>query len=155
MQLEFEVQGQQLIRKDDRVVASYVRNHLKCLFVFDKEWINLKKYAIFEDALGEKEVVLLGFGKDLSCFIPSNSAKGNYLRISVFANELYTSTQETILIRPSGYDDLIDEINMEDSLDTLVFADEEEHRHKRCDDDDDEIYIPPCKEFFIDEHPFE
>lgn len=152
MQIEFEIKEQELIRLDKKNVASYIDNHLKCLFLFDENWTNLEKYAIFEDVSKNKYLVYLGFGQNLACFTPQEATIGNYFRVSVFANELMTSTQETVLIQPSGYDFSIEEIDLDDSMQNQVFEDELSYRKNY---DDDWQTIPRCKQFIRDEHPQE
>lgn len=154
MELKFKIKGQELIRIDKNPVASYTRNLLKCTFCFDEHWINLKKYAIFINVEDEKFVLPLGFGKKLSCLIPQDVMKTNYFRVSVFADELLTSTQETILLSPSGYDADIDDLDMDD-IEEIKQNDFEDIEDKRRYYDDEVPRIPHCKQFIRDEHPWD
>ena len=162
MKIKFKVKGQKLIRKNKEEVASFVRNHLKCSFCFDENWIDLEKYAIFTDINDNQTVVRLGFGQKLCCAVPPEVTQGNYFRVSVFANELLTSTQERVLLSPSGYTSNIDNIDMDESGDIITSDDinsnnDDEDKYdccRRC--YDDEYYrVPYCKQFIRDEHPFD
>ena len=116
MVLFFEIKQQQLCRKDDSIVAGYARNKIDIIFDFDVYWKELLKYALFSEPDGTKYVVELGYGKILSCKIPSDILKNTYFYVSVFADDLLTTTQEMILVNPSGYIDELDDLDEEDII---------------------------------------
>lgn len=111
MTLVFKTYGQKLERQDDEVIAGYARNYIDVAFIFDKFWIDLLKYALFVEPDGTRHIVELGYGKELGCLIPNDVMKNTYFYISVFAGDLLTSTQEMILVSPSGYIDDLDNID--------------------------------------------
>lgn len=111
MTLFFKICGQKLKRQDDEVIAGYARNYIDVIFDFDKLWIDLLKYALFIEPNGTRHVVELGYGKTLSCKIPNDILKNSYFYVSVFAGDLLTSTQEMVLIAPSGYTSDLDDLD--------------------------------------------
>ena len=47
MQIEFEVDGQRLIRTSEAYMISGSENFVECLFAFSEDWKGLKKWAVF------------------------------------------------------------------------------------------------------------
>ena len=116
MNLFFSVKGQKLSRINNEKIAGFSRNYIHAIFNFDKVWINLLKYAIFTEPNGTKHVVNLGYGKTLQCRIPDDVLKNTFFKVSVFADDLLTSTDETIIVSPSGYVSEIDDLEEGDSI---------------------------------------
>lgn len=151
MKIKFKIKGQELIQLNKDKVANFVRHHLKCSFSFDENWMNLKKYAIFMDVEGKQIISELGYGQTLVCEVPEEITQGNFFRVSVFANELLTSTQETILLSPSGYTLDLDEYDMEEDGEASNTIDDEEYHKKRH--YEEYMRVPDCKHLIRDEHP--
>lgn len=110
MNLFFSVRGQELSRVNNEKIAGFSRNYIHAIFDFDKVWIDLLKYAIFSEPNGTKHVIYLGYGKTLQCRIPQDVLKNTFFTVSVFAEDLLTSTDETIIVSPSGYVSEIDDL---------------------------------------------
>lgn len=112
MKLHFAINKQQLKRTDNEIIASYSKNFIQCVFQFDEKWCHIHKYALFVDVRNNKTVVNLGHGRKVKCTVPENILQGNYFLVSVFGDERLTTTQETVLIQPSGLSDgVIQEMN--------------------------------------------
>lgn len=105
MKLRFDVNKNVLKRIDNEIIVSYSRNKDSCFFSFSKQWSDIYKYALFTDVTGKQYIVDLGLGLKTKCIIPEEALKGNFFRISVFGDDRYTTTSETILIKPSGFTD--------------------------------------------------
>lgn len=152
MTLFFKIKGQELQRKDDSVIAGYARNHIDVIFDFDISWIELLKYALFTEPDGTKHVVELGYGQGLSCKIPDGALKNAFFYISVFADDLLTTTQEMILVLPSGYIDDLDELDEGDVIrDTSSDLDFIVNNKKNVDED---YYYCRRNRFERREHPY-
>ena len=149
MNLEFELQKQKLIRLDDEEIATYARNYIHVTFNFDKVWCDLKKYALFVTPNNNRYVVRLGYGKKITCSIPNEVLENAYFKISVFADDLLTSTQETVLVSASGYIPEIDDMDEDEVLETQILF-SEKSRKKHFDEDTDER----VNRFEIAEHPY-
>ena len=149
MGLYFFVKGQKLTRKDEAKIAGFARNYIHAKFNFDCSWIDLYKYAIFSEPDGTKHVITLGYGKELSCKVPEDVLKNTIFYVSVFADDLFTSTQESVLVAPSGYVSEIDDleegevVDGEDDISMLSY----EHR-------DDEYPYERINRFEKVEHPY-
>lgn len=149
MNLKFELKKQKLIRLDDEEIATYARNYIHVTFNFDKVWCNLKKYALFVTPDNNRYVVKLGYGKKITCSIPNEVLENAYFKISVFADDLLTSTQETVLVSASGYIPEIDDMDEDEVLETQILF-SEKPRKKHFDEDLDER----VNRFEIAEHPY-
>lgn len=149
MNLEFELKKQKLIRLDDEEIATYARNYIHVTFNFDKVWCDLKKYALFVTPNNNRYVVRLGYGKKITCSIPNEVLENAYFKISVFADDLLTSTQETVLVSASGYIPEIDDMDEDEVLETQILF-SEKPRKKHFDEDLDER----VNRFEIAEHPY-
>ena len=147
MNLKFQTDKQKLIRCDDEEIASFSRNHIYVTINFDECWIDLKKYCLFTTPDENKYVVKLGYGKILSCIIPEEVLQRPYFNISVFANDLLTSTQETILISSSGYISDIDDMDEDDILESNT---DTYYRQRHYDED----CWGRINRFEIAEHPY-
>ena len=105
MILYFTVDKNKLNRDDDSILASYSRNINKCVFCCEDRQADIYKYALFTGVLGEQYIQELGFGKRVSCKIPNDILKGNYFSVSIFGGDRFTTTQQNVLIQPSGFTD--------------------------------------------------
>lgn len=151
MNLRFQLNKQKLTRIDDEEIATYARNYVDATFIFDEVWYNLKKYAIFVTPNKNRYVVKLGYGKELTCFIPNEVLENPSFKVSVFANDLLTSTQETVLVSNSGYIPEIDDMDEDEIIDGQTYLSFENGiRKKHYDEDIDER----LNRFEIAEHPY-
>lgn len=105
MKLNFTVKKTTLQRKDTEIIASYSKNFNMCCFCCDNPWSDIYKYALFVDSFNKQYIVDLGYGHKVVCEIPDGALKGNYFSVSIFGNDRWTTTQERILIQPSGFTD--------------------------------------------------
>lgn len=151
MTLFFKICGQKLERQDDKVIAGYARNYIDVIFDFDKLWIDLLKYALFIESNGTRHVVELGYGKTLSCKIPNDILKNSYFYISVFAGDLLTSTQEMVLIAPSGYTSDLDDL---DEGEVIKDSSSEVILDNKKNVDDEGYYWGRRNRFERREHPY-
>lgn len=149
MNLQFKLEKQKLIRLDEEEIAAFTRNYIHVTFYFDEIWMDLKKYALFVTPNEDRYVVKLGYGKVLSCSIPNDVLQNSFFNISVFADDLLTSTQETILISSSGYTTEVDEMDDGDILESNI--DNIYTRKKHF----DEICDGRANKFEIAEHPYQ
>lgn len=148
MNIEFEVKHQKLTRIDDEEIASFTRNYIYVTIDFDKTWKDLKKYCLFVTPNGDRYVTKLGYGKKLSCIIPEQVLQQSYFNISVFADDLLTSTQETVLVSSSGYISDIDDLEEDDVIESnidMIYT-RKKHYDETCDG--------RANRFEIAEHPY-
>ena len=148
MNLKFKLNKQKLIRLDDEEIATYARNYVDVTFDFDEVWCDLKKYALFVTPNDNRYVVKLGYGKILTTLIPNEVLQNAFFKVSVFADDLLTSTQQTVLVSPSGYISDIDDMDEDDIIEGKVFN-YNQPRKKHYDEDIDER----VNNFEISEHP--
>lgn len=151
MNLKFELNKQKLIRLDDEEIATYARNYIHITFIFDKLWCNLKKYALFVTPNNNRLVVKLGYGKKITCTIPNEVLENAFFKISVFADDLLTSTQETVLVSSSGYIPEIDDMDEDEILDGKSQTFYSNGKRKKC---YDEEFNERRNRFEIVEHPY-
>lgn len=118
MKLRFTITKQQLKREDNEILASYSKNFVRCVFKCEHRWVNIYKYALFTDVSNQKFIVDLGYGEKVSCRVPCEVLKGNYFLVSVFGDNRLTTTQETILVEPSGFSDAVEEALESPSMDS-------------------------------------
>lgn len=153
MKLYFSIKKNKLIRQDNEIITSFSKNINKCIFKCEKPLFDIYKYALFIDAIGNQEILDLGFGEEVSCIIPEETLQSNYFSVSVFGGERFTTTQERIIIERSGFNNdsikKIESDNINDS-NNIEIDDEEEHR-KFYDRD----YQYRQNRFEIQEHPYE
>lgn len=128
MKIKFELKGLELLRLDDNKIPNFNRNHIYATFDFDEEWIELKKYALFESGNGDKYVVYLGYGKEKECLIPNDVLTGALFGVSVFAEDLLISTQQNVLLYSSGYSLDLDNLDLEKSDKVIEANNEDIHR---------------------------
>lgn len=149
MKLKFSIEKQTLIRKDKEILTSYSKNKNKCVFYCHKKWADIYKYALFIDVKNKQYIVDLGFGSKVYCTIPNDVLKGNYFSVSVFGDDRYTTTQETILIQPSGFSDKTES--------AIESGELEVDGDSSSDSDDLKMWRHPrrrCNIFEIEEHPY-
>ena len=151
MNLRFELNKQKLTRLDDEEIATYARNYIHVTFIFDELWCNLKKYALFVTPNDNRLVVKLGYGKEITCTIPNEVLENAFFKISVFADDLLTSTQETVLVSSSGYIPEIDDMEEDEILDGKSQTFYSNGRRKKC---YDEEFNERRNRFEIAEHPY-
>ena len=109
MKIKFKVNKQQLQRQDNQILASFSKNLLQCEFCFDDTWIDVYKYALFTDVSKNQSIVEMGIEQNIKCVVPENMLKGNYFLVSVFGGDRITTTQETVLLQPSGFSKTLEE----------------------------------------------
>ena len=148
--MKFKIEKQEIKRIDDDKIASFSRNYIYAIFDFDRVWKDLRKFALFVTPNQKKYIVDLGYGKELSCTVPSEVLQAAYFKVSCFADDLLTTTQETVLIYPSGYSNDIDDLDLESENASVSNNNDGEiiHRLKY----DDICFIRPQKEFEKKEH---
>lgn len=132
MKLYFSIKKNKLIRQDNEIITSFSKNINKCIFKCEKPLFDVYKYALFIDAIGNQEILDLGFGEEVSCIIPEETLQSNYFSVSVFGGDRFTTTQERIIVERSGLNnDSIKKIESDDINDSnnIEIDDEEEH-HK-------------------------
>lgn len=142
-----------LERLDDRKIPNFNRNHIYAVFDFDKEWKDLEKYALFVAPNDEKYVVYLGYGKEKRCLIPNEILKNAFFGVSVFADDLLVSTQERVLLSPSGYSADIDDLDLEDSQNVIINNIDEDYDLHR--NDEEFFYFRQNKHLHKEEHLYE
>lgn len=151
MEIVFCLKKQKLKRIGFDEVAGFARNHIYATFNFDKDWIDLEKYAIFSSPNGKKYIQELGYGEELTCIVPEEVLTGAYFKVSIFGNDLLTSTQETILLSASGYVSDIDNMDYDDVITTSTNTYTKVYRKKHYDEDVD-IRL---NKFEVLEHPYQ
>lgn len=153
MKLYFSIKKNKLIRQDDEIITSFSKNINKCIFKCEKPLFDVYKYALFIDAIGNQEIVDLGFGEKVSCIIPEETLQSNYFSVSVFGGERFTTTQERIIIERSGFNnDSIKKIESDDINDSNNIGIDDEEEHRKFYDRD---YSYRQNRFEIQEHPYE
>lgn len=103
--LEFEIHDQILKRIDTQEIINRNKNAYKCHFTFEdgSEWVELNKFAIFEDGWGNSSIVHLGNGDVLECIIPEKILRGSYFKISIYAGDLMSTNNVVVALIQSGY----------------------------------------------------
>ena len=149
MNLKFELNKQKLTRLDDDEIATYARNYIHVTINFDELWCDLKKYALFVTPNDNRYVVKLGYGKEITFLIPNEVLENAFFKISFFADDLLTSTQETVLISNSGYIPDIDNMDEDEVLEGKVST-YNDARKKHYDEDRN----GRLNKFEIAEHPY-
>lgn len=150
MKIHFKLNELEIERLDDKKIPNFNRNHIYATFDFDKEWIELEKYALFVSAKGDKYVVYLGYGKNKQCLIPNEVMMGAFFKVSVFADDLVVSTQQNVLLFSSGYSLDIDDLDLESDNNVLDASDEVVHRLT-----EDYVIIRQNKELHREEHLYD
>ena len=141
MDLNFKIDKQQLIRTDKEIIASYSKNFIQCNFCCQKQWSDIYKYALFINVKGEEAIVDLGIGKKVACKVPEEMLVGNFFYVSVFASDRITTTQQMVLVQPSGLNDQI--INSFDDGSIEIIEDiDTEYRTDICECDKRHLYDP-------------
>ncbi len=115
MKLYFDVNKNVLTRRNSEIITSFSHNTNKCYFHCKKQWAHIYKYALFTDVNDKEYIIDLGIGSIVKCYIPDAVLKDNYFSLSVFGSNRYTTTQQTILVQPSGFSDRIED-DFEDDL---------------------------------------
>lgn len=101
MILEFKIRNQILERNDDNAIVSKSKNYLYCQFSFETdEWANIEKFAIFKDDVGRAYNVRLENNK---CLVPDDVLRKEFFRVSVYGGDLITTTEQVVVVIPSGY----------------------------------------------------
>lgn len=149
MNLFFSVKGQELTRVDDKKIAGFTRNYIHAVFDFDEVWVNRQKFVIFTEPNKTKHVFRLGYGKTLQCKIPQDVLKNTIFKVSVFADKLLTSTEETVIVAPSGYVSDIDDLEEGDIIEGKSNSDFINYENI-----DDEYFRERKDHFEMVEHPY-
>lgn len=135
--MNFIVEGQELQRVGDEKIASFAKNYVYATFIFDESWEGLQKYALFVLPNKTRIIEEIGSEQEAEIIVPFNALTETYVQVSVFGKDdggLLTSTQEKIIIYPSGFTkDVVEQIFDEE---VFIFEDsEEDGKLKRLDKD--------------------
>ena len=107
MQLEFEIENQQLNRKDDQIIVNGTVKYVECSFEFiTSEWEGVAKYAIFKNETHQNFCIPLGDECNCTCTVSGKVLKGDFFRVTVFGiinDERITTTERTVLLVRSGF----------------------------------------------------
>jgi hypothetical protein len=110
MTLQFFVNNQTLSlnpAQRDVKIASNSKNYLKARFTFQtSEWTRgVLRYALFtHNGVTYKKILGIEPGcKSNECYVAPEVIKENSFSVSVFCDDLITSTKEVIPVNPSGY----------------------------------------------------
>lgn len=148
--MKFKIKKQEIERIDDEKIASFARNYVYATFHFDEFWKDLRKFALFVTPDEKKYIVDLGYGKELTCIVPSEVLQGTFFKVSCFGDDLITTMQEKILIYPSGYSKDIDDLDLDSENVSISNRNDGEIIHKI--NFDDICFIRPQKQFEKHEH---
>lgn len=147
--MKFKIKKQEISRIDDNKVASFSRNYIHATFYFDRFWKDLRKFALFVTPNDDKYIVDLKYGQTIRCIVPQEVLQCSFFKVSCFADDLLTTTQETVMVYSSGYSLEIDDIDLDDDENaSIVIDDDEIHRIIF----DEACFIRPQKEFEKKEH---
>lgn len=104
-QLAFEVNDQIITRIDNFQPVSKSQNYLRASFIFNGDWGNKEKIALFQS--GNKSYAV-SLDKNNECDVPweALSISGN-VYVSVFSGNRITSTRVPVRVLPSGYTEVI------------------------------------------------
>ena len=153
--MRFIVEGQKLTKVSDEKIASFAKDTVYAFFAFDDDWVNFQKYALFTLPDNSQIVEEIGIEQEAEIIIPFNALIETYIQISVFGKDddggILTSTQEKIIIHPSGMNKkIIDEI-----FDDDIFVTESPDSGKLHRLDKDLFwFIPNKKLLHINEHNY-
>lgn len=154
MKIFFSINKLVLTRDDDEIVTSYSKNLIECAFRCKNKWIDIYKYALFTDISNKQYIVDLGIGRYVSCVIPEDVLKGNYFTVSVFGDDRLTTTQETVLIKQSGFTDkTVESFEKEGSSATVIpsASFDGDIPYRPC---SDRYWYSRINLFEIEEHPY-
>ncbi len=113
--MNFFTVGQELVRADNEKIASFAKNSIYANFLFDEPWEDLEKYALFILPNKIRVIEPIGLEQEAEIIVPQNVLVESFVQISVFGKDdngkLLTSTQEKIIIYPSGInEDVVEQI---------------------------------------------
>ena len=104
MQIEFEVDGQRLIRTSEAYMISGSENFVECLFTFSKDWKGLEKWAVFMQDENTYKIFIDGN----RCLVPvqCTAAEGEFTLYVVGAtndeNTVATTSEKLLTVRSSS-----------------------------------------------------
>lgn len=154
MKIYFSINKLVLTRDDDNIITSFSKNLIKCAFKCKNKWIDIYKYALFTDISNKQYIVDLGIGRYVSCVIPEEVLKGNYFTVSVFGDDRLTTTQETVLIKQSGFtNDTVESFEKEGASEVspTTSLDNIDLPYRPC---TDRYWYGRINLFEIEEHPY-
>lgn len=121
MELNFEIKNQILTRTDTQILVNKSNNYVFCNFLFKtEEWDTLNKFCIFKDSWGKSYTQHLGVENNCQCKVPAEVLQGTFFKISVYAGNLITSTEITVILVPSGYTTSFNEHSSSSEKDIFV-----------------------------------
>lgn len=155
--MNFFTVGQELVRADNEKIASFTRNYVYANFLFDEPWKDLTKYALF--VLPNKTQIIepIGLEQEAEIIVPFNALTETYFQLSVFGKDdndgLLTSTQEKVIIYPSGFTkDVMEQIFNEE---VFMLENSEEDGELRRLEKDIFWFIPNKKLLHRNEHLYD
>lgn len=103
MQLDLKITEQTIkhLTTEKRVVANS-KNYLECKFIFDSEWQDIPKTAVFRTATGIAYNVPL---TDDICKVPHEVINFPMFTVSVFGGDRITVNKAVITVEESGYEE--------------------------------------------------
>lgn len=107
MELEFEISGQKLTRKDKNKIVNQTVKYITSVFSFKTaEWQGVDKYVIFKSEKGDNYCISLGTECDVQCNVPGRVLEHDYFRMTIFGiagDERITTTEITLVLLRSGF----------------------------------------------------
>lgn len=92
-----------LQRLDSNIIIEMSTNYL-CNFTFEGEqWEDEEKFVIFKNNKNKAYVASLGTEMQTSTVIPQAALSGCVLKISVYAGDLYTTNELSLIVTATGY----------------------------------------------------
>lgn len=121
MILNFKVNGQKLRRLDDNYVVNLSKEYLQCNFQYSDDWDNLIKYVTFSVKGRNYRFEIT----DGVVRVPNDVLKYKYFYIKVHGvnangEKMITSDELIIILKISGYSDVISPSNDSDVIDVYT-----------------------------------
>lgn len=155
--MNFFTVGQELVRADNEKIASFSRNYIYANFLFDEPWEDLTKYALFVLPNKTRIIEEIGSEQEAEIIVPFASLTETYFQLSVFGKDdndgLLTSTQEKVIVYPSGFTkDVVEQIFDEE---VFILEDSEEEGKLKPLQKDIYWFVPNKKLLHRNEHLYD
>lgn len=155
--MNFFTEGQELVRADNEKIASFSRNYVYANFLFDEPWDGLQKFALFVLPNKTRIIEEIGSEQEAEIIVPFASLTETYFQLSVFGKDdndgLLTSTQEKVIVYPSGFTkDVVEQIFDEE---VFILEDSEEEGKLKPLQKDIYWFVPNKKLLHRKEHLYD
>ena len=102
--ISFAINDKNIIQRlDNNIIIEMSTNYL-CHFTFDGEqWEDEEKFVIFKNNKNKAYVASLGTEMECETVIPQDALYGCVVKSSVYAGDLYTTNELSLIVTATGY----------------------------------------------------